>query len=151
MTINLNLPSQILDGQAEAIKEEDVENKNLCGIDKEFENHPDGTLCIEKRSWLSRFGGLKDMIILLVQPEIPQWKWEKITMDFITKLPKTSNGHDTIWVIIDRLTKSAYFLPLKETDSMERLTRLYLKEVVSRHEVLVSIISDHDSRFTSHF
>ncbi|GKC05984.1 putative reverse transcriptase domain-containing protein [Tanacetum coccineum] len=88
---------------------------------------------------------------LLVQPEIPQWKWEKITMDFITKLPKTSSGYDTIWVIVDRLTKSAHFLPMKETDSMERLTRLYLKEVVSRHGVPVSIISDRDSRFTSHF
>ncbi|GJX36840.1 putative reverse transcriptase domain-containing protein [Tanacetum coccineum] len=66
---------------------------------------------------------------LLVQPEIPQWKWEKITMDFITKLPKTSNGYDTIWVIVDRLTKSAHFLPMKENDSMEKLTRLYLKEV----------------------
>nr|GEU93698.1 putative reverse transcriptase domain-containing protein [Tanacetum cinerariifolium] len=75
----------------------------------------------------------------------------KITMDFITKLPKTSSGHDTIWVIIDRLTKSAHFLPMKETAMMERLTRLYLKEVVSRHEVLVSIIYDCYSRFTSCF
>ncbi|GJY61571.1 putative reverse transcriptase domain-containing protein [Tanacetum coccineum] len=88
---------------------------------------------------------------LLVQPELPQWKWEKITMDFITKLPKTSSGYDTIWVIADRLTKSAYFLPMKETDMMERLMRLYLKEVVSRHGVPVSIISDRDSRFTSYF
>ncbi|GJV39996.1 reverse transcriptase domain-containing protein, partial [Tanacetum coccineum] len=72
---------------------------------------------------------------LLVQPVIPQWKWEKITVDFITKLPKTSSGYDTIWVIVDRLTKSANFLPMKENDSMERLTRLYLKEVVSRHGV----------------
>ncbi|GJQ89948.1 putative reverse transcriptase domain-containing protein [Tanacetum coccineum] len=88
---------------------------------------------------------------LLVQPEIPQWKWEKITMDFITKLPKTSSGYDTIWVIVDRLTKSVHFLPMKETDTMERLTRLYLKEVVSRHGVPVSIISDRDSRFTSRF
>ncbi|GKA89448.1 putative reverse transcriptase domain-containing protein [Tanacetum coccineum] len=82
---------------------------------------------------------------------IPQWKWEKITMDFITKLPKTSSGYDTTWVIIDRLTKSAHFLPMKETNIMERLTRLYLREVVSRHGVPVSIISDNDSRFTSHF
>ncbi|GJV93772.1 reverse transcriptase domain-containing protein [Tanacetum coccineum] len=59
---------------------------------------------------------------LLVQPEIPMWKWERITMDFITKLPKTSNGHDTIWVIVDRLTKSAHFIPTRETDSMETLT-----------------------------
>ncbi|GJV79805.1 reverse transcriptase domain-containing protein [Tanacetum coccineum] len=62
---------------------------------------------------------------LLVQPEIPMWKWERITMDFITKLPKTSNGHDTIWVIVDRLTKSAHFIPTRETDSMETLTRFW--------------------------
>ncbi|GJV63441.1 putative reverse transcriptase domain-containing protein [Tanacetum coccineum] len=86
---------------------------------------------------------------LLVQPKISQWKWEKITMDFITKLPKTLSGYDTIWVIIDRLTKSIHFLPMKETDTMERLTRLYLKEVVSRHRVPVSVISDRVSRFTS--
>ncbi|GJZ60646.1 putative reverse transcriptase domain-containing protein [Tanacetum coccineum] len=71
-------------------------------------------------------------------------------MDFVTKLPKTSSGYDTIWVIVDRLTKSANYLPMKETNSMERLTRLYLKEVVSRHRVSVLIISDRDSRFTSH-
>ncbi|GKD23773.1 putative reverse transcriptase domain-containing protein, partial [Tanacetum coccineum] len=56
-------------------------------------------------------------------------------MDFITKLPKTSSGYDTIWVIVDRLTKSAHFLPMKETDTMERLTRIYFKEVVLRHGV----------------
>ncbi|GKE36303.1 putative reverse transcriptase domain-containing protein, partial [Tanacetum coccineum] len=88
---------------------------------------------------------------LLVQPEIPMWKWERITMDFITKLPKTSNGHDTIWVIVDRLTKSAHFIPTRETDSMETLTRLYIKEIVSRHGMPISIISDRDSYFTSRF
>ncbi|GJY15150.1 putative reverse transcriptase domain-containing protein [Tanacetum coccineum] len=88
---------------------------------------------------------------LLVQPEIPMWKWERITMDFVTKLPKTSNGHDTIWVIVDRLTKSTHFIPTRETDSMETLTMLYIKEIVSRHGVLISIISDHDSHFTSRF
>ncbi|GJW17677.1 putative reverse transcriptase domain-containing protein [Tanacetum coccineum] len=72
-------------------------------------------------------------------------------MDFVTKFPKMTSGHDTIWVIVGRLTKSAHFLPMKEIDSMEKLTRLYLKEVVSRHVVSVSIISDRDSRFTSHF
>nr|GFA09483.1 putative reverse transcriptase domain-containing protein [Tanacetum cinerariifolium] len=88
---------------------------------------------------------------LLVHPEIPMWKWERMTMDFVTKLPKTSNGHDTIWVIIDRLTKSAYFIPTRETYSMETLTRLYIKEIVSRHGVPISIISDRDSHFTSRF
>ncbi|GJT47553.1 hypothetical protein Tco_0956268 [Tanacetum coccineum] len=81
---------------------------------------------------------------LLVQPKIPEWKWENITMDFVTKLPKTASGQDMIWVIVDRLTKSAHFLPAKENDSMEKLTRQYLKEVVSRHGVPVSIISDRD-------
>ncbi|GJY73594.1 putative reverse transcriptase domain-containing protein [Tanacetum coccineum] len=88
---------------------------------------------------------------LLVQPEIPMWKWERITMDFITKLTKTLNKHDTIWVIIDHLTKSAHFIPTRETDSMETLTRLYIKEIVSRHGVPISIILDHDSHFTSRF
>ncbi|GJT54845.1 putative reverse transcriptase domain-containing protein [Tanacetum coccineum] len=87
---------------------------------------------------------------LLVQPEIPEWKWEKITMDFITKLPKTANGYDTIWVIVDRLTKSAHFLPMMENDPMERLMKLY-KEVVTRHGVHVSIIFNRDGRFTSLF
>ncbi|GJT67624.1 putative reverse transcriptase domain-containing protein [Tanacetum coccineum] len=88
---------------------------------------------------------------LLVQPEIPMWNWERITMDFITKLPKTSNGHDTIWVIVDRLTKSAHFIPTRETDSMETLKRLYIKEIVSRHGVPISIILDCNSHFTSRF
>ncbi|GKA09159.1 putative reverse transcriptase domain-containing protein [Tanacetum coccineum] len=83
--------------------------------------------------------------------EIPMWKWERITMDFITKLPKTSNEHDTIWVIVDRLTKSAHFIPTRETDSMKTLTRLNIKEIVSRHGVPISIISDSDSHFTSRF
>ncbi|GJZ09265.1 reverse transcriptase domain-containing protein [Tanacetum coccineum] len=88
---------------------------------------------------------------LLLQPKIPMWKWERITMDFIIKLPKTSNGHDTIWVIVDRLTKSAHFIPTRETNSMETLTRLYIKEIVSRHGVPISIILDRDSHFTSRF
>ncbi|GKE12014.1 hypothetical protein Tco_1415565 [Tanacetum coccineum] len=86
---------------------------------------------------------------LLVQPDIPKWKWEKITMDFITKLHKTAAGFNLIWVIVDRLTKSAHFLPMRETDSTENLTRLYMKEIVARHGIPVSIIFDRDSHFTS--
>ncbi|GJT75650.1 putative reverse transcriptase domain-containing protein [Tanacetum coccineum] len=88
---------------------------------------------------------------LLVQPKIPQWKWDNITMDFVTKLPRTSSGYDTIWVILDRLTKSAYFLPMRENDPMDKLARLYMKEVVTRHGIPVSIICGCDSRFTSNF
>ncbi|GJS36206.1 retrotransposon protein, putative, ty3-gypsy subclass [Tanacetum coccineum] len=88
---------------------------------------------------------------LLQQPEIPVWKGEGIAMDFVTKVPRASSGHDTIWVIVDRLTKSAHFLPMREDYKMERLARLYLNEIVARHGVLISIISDRDSRFTSRF
>nr|GFB82604.1 reverse transcriptase domain-containing protein [Tanacetum cinerariifolium] len=88
---------------------------------------------------------------LLVQPKIPKWKWDNITMDFVTKLPKTSQGYDTIWVIVDRLTKSTIFTPIRETDSMDKLAKIYLKEVVTRHGIPVSIISDCDPRFASNF
>ncbi|GKA46806.1 putative reverse transcriptase domain-containing protein [Tanacetum coccineum] len=88
---------------------------------------------------------------LLQQPEIPVWKWERITMDFVSKLSRMPCGYDTIWVIVDRQTKSAHFLPMKKTDSMEKLTRLYLKEIVCRHGVPVLIISDRDNHFTSKF
>ncbi|GJT26380.1 putative reverse transcriptase domain-containing protein [Tanacetum coccineum] len=88
---------------------------------------------------------------LLVQPKIPEWKWDNITMDFVTKLPKTSQGYDTIWVIVDRLTKSAIFTPMRETDPMDKLARIYLKEVVTRHGIPVSIICDRDPRFASNF
>ncbi|GJU93567.1 putative reverse transcriptase domain-containing protein [Tanacetum coccineum] len=196
-----------LQAQNEALKEGNVKNENLHGIDKSFEIRPDGTRCIKNRSWLPLFGGLRDLIMheshkskysihpgsdkmyhdlkklywwpnmkaiiaeyvskcltcsrvkaecqkpsgLLVQPEIPMWKWERITMDFVTKLPKTLTEHDAIWVIVDRLTKSAHFIPIRATDSMETLTRLYIKEIVSRHGVPISIISDRDSHFTSRF
>ncbi|GJR48721.1 putative reverse transcriptase domain-containing protein [Tanacetum coccineum] len=86
---------------------------------------------------------------LLVQPKVPQWKWDNITMDFITKLPRTSSGYDTIWVVIDRLSKSAHFLSIRKNDSMDKLARLYMKEVVTRHGIPVSIICDRDDRFTS--
>ncbi|GKE08066.1 putative reverse transcriptase domain-containing protein [Tanacetum coccineum] len=72
-------------------------------------------------------------------------------MDFVTKLPKTSQGYDTIWVIVDRLTKSTIFTPMRETDPMDKLARIYLKEVVTRHGIPVSIICDRDPRFTSNF
>ncbi|GJX46578.1 putative reverse transcriptase domain-containing protein [Tanacetum coccineum] len=88
---------------------------------------------------------------LLVQPKIPEWKWDNITMDFVTKLPKTPQGYDTIWVIVDRLTKSAIFTPIRETDPLDKLARIYLKEVVAGHGIPVSIICDRDPRLASNF
>ncbi|GJZ51781.1 reverse transcriptase domain-containing protein [Tanacetum coccineum] len=88
---------------------------------------------------------------LLVQPEIPEWKWDNITMDFITKLPKSSQGFDTIWVIVDRLTKSAHFLPIRENDPLDKLARLYLKTDSSKTQYLcqssVIVMGDSQSNF----
>ncbi|GJR55825.1 putative reverse transcriptase domain-containing protein [Tanacetum coccineum] len=88
---------------------------------------------------------------LLVQTEIPQWKWDNITKDFIMKLPMLSQGYDTIWVIVDRLTKFAIFVPMRETDPMEKLARMYLEEVVTRHGIPVLIICDRNPGFASNF
>nr|GEW13043.1 hypothetical protein [Tanacetum cinerariifolium] len=76
---------------------------------------------------------------------------DNITMDFITKLPKSSQGFDTIWVIVDRQTKSAHFLPIREIDQLDKLARLYLNRIVARHGIPASIICDRDGRFTSNF
>ncbi|GJY53170.1 putative reverse transcriptase domain-containing protein [Tanacetum coccineum] len=88
---------------------------------------------------------------LLQQPEIPEWKWDKITMDLITKLPRLRSGHDAIWVIDDKLTKSAHFLAIHGDFSTEKLARLYIDVIVARHGVPVSIILDRDGRFTLYF
>ncbi|KAL0445246.1 UNVERIFIED_CONTAM: Transposon Ty3-G Gag-Pol polyprotein [Sesamum latifolium] len=82
---------------------------------------------------------------------IPEWKWEKITMDFVVGLPRTLRKHDAIWVIVDRLTKSAHFLPIRQGDSLDKLAELYVAEIVRLHGVPVSIVSDRDPRFTSRF
>ena len=88
----------------------------------------------------------------LLQPlEIPEWKWEHLAMDFVVGLPKRKTNHDANWIIIDRLTKSTHFIPINERFSLEVLVQLYLKEIVVRHAVLVSIVSDKDPRFNSRF
>ncbi|GJX73215.1 putative reverse transcriptase domain-containing protein [Tanacetum coccineum] len=176
MTIGLDLPKQILNAQTEARKPENIKSEDVGGMLIENAKYPeamrtekleprtDGTLCLNGRSWLPCYGDLRTCLTcakvkaehqrqsgLLVQPEIPQWKWDNITMDFVTKLPRSSQGYDTIWVIVDRLTKSAIFIPMKETDPLEKLARMYLKEVVTRHGIPVSIICDRDPRFASNF
>ena len=79
------------------------------------------------------------------------WKWEKITMDFVTGLPRTQRQHDVIWVIVNRLTKSAHFLPVNVEDCLEKLAQSYVDEIVRLHGVLESIVSYRDPRFTSRF
>ncbi|GJW88778.1 putative reverse transcriptase domain-containing protein [Tanacetum coccineum] len=148
----LNLPKQILSAQSEARKEENFINEDLRGMINKLEPRADGTLCLNNRSWIPCLGDLRALIMheshkskysihpgsdkmyqdlkklywwpnmkAEIATYIPQWKWENITMDFVTKLSRIAAGQDTIW------------------------------EVVSKHGVPVSIISDRDGKFTSHF
>ena len=82
---------------------------------------------------------------------IPEWKWDRITMDFVVGLPLTGRKHDSVWVVVDRLTKSAHFLPVRTDYSLDKLAELYIKEIVRLHGIPISIISYRDSRFTSRF
>ncbi|GKC06429.1 putative reverse transcriptase domain-containing protein [Tanacetum coccineum] len=161
MTIDLNLPSQIVNVQAKAMKEENVSKENLRGMNKEFETRPDGTICIKKRSWLPCLGGLRGLIMhdshkskYSILPGSDKmyhdlkklYWWPNMKVDIATyvgkcltceKIKAEYQKPSDLLVIVDCLTKSTHFLPMKETDSM--------------HGVPVSIFSDQDSRFTSHF
>ena len=88
---------------------------------------------------------------LLQSLPIPEWKWDRITMDFVSGFPRTSQGHNAVWVIVDRLTKSAHFLGMKTTDITETLSQLYIREIVRLHGVPLSIVSDRDSQFVPRF
>jgi hypothetical protein len=88
----------------------------------------------------------------LLQPmKIPEWKWEEVGMDFIVGLPRTQRGYDSIWVIVDRLTKVAHFLLVKTTYIGTRLAELYMERVVCLHGVPKKIVSDRGTQFTSQF
>jgi hypothetical protein len=88
----------------------------------------------------------------LLQPlKVPMWKWEEVRMDFITGLPRSNRGHDSIWVIVDRLTKVAHFLPVKTTHKGRDLADLYMSKIVSLHGVPKVIVTDRGTQFTSRF
>nr|GEV03229.1 reverse transcriptase domain-containing protein [Tanacetum cinerariifolium] len=180
MTIHSSIKAKILEAQSEAFKNVSTPTEMLKGLDNQLERKEDGGLYLAERIRVPVYGNLRSLIMneahamrysihpgankmyydlrehqkpsgLLQQPEIPEWKWEKITMDFINKLPRIHSGHDSIWVIIDRLTKFAHFLAIREDYKTEKLARLYINGIIARHGVAVSIISDRDSYFTSRF
>nr|GEV58376.1 putative reverse transcriptase domain-containing protein [Tanacetum cinerariifolium] len=161
----------ILSAQKEAVDEYAGLQK---GLDEMIEQRSDTTLYYLDRIWVPLKGDVRTLIMgkahkskYSVHPGSDKiyydlrdrywWhgmkndiaEYNRIAMDFVTKLPRTSSGHDTIWVIVDRLTKYAYFLPIREDYKMDRLARLYLNEIVARHDVSILIISNRDSHFTS--
>ncbi|GKA70493.1 retrotransposon protein, putative, ty3-gypsy subclass [Tanacetum coccineum] len=127
MTLQSSIKDKILAAQEEASNESTRDMYWWPGMKKDIVVHVSKCLtCLKVNAEHQRPSGL------MQQPEIPKWKWERIAMDFVTKLPRTSSGHDTIWVIVDRLTKSAHFLHMREDYKMDRLARLYQNEIVAR-------------------
>ncbi|GJV11403.1 putative reverse transcriptase domain-containing protein [Tanacetum coccineum] len=158
--------SVVADALSEASKVENVIAEMLHGLDQLMERNEDGGMYF---IWVLLIGDVRKLIMdeayasrYLVHPGADKTyydlrdmygghKWDNIIMDFIMKLPTSKSGHDTIWVVVDRLTKSAHFMAIRENYSMEKLARLYIDEIVAQHGVPVSIISDRDGRFTSRF
>ncbi|GJW48565.1 putative reverse transcriptase domain-containing protein [Tanacetum coccineum] len=173
MTLQSSIKDMILAAQKEAFDESAGLQK---GLDEMVELRNDGALYYLDRIWVPLKGDVRTLIMdethkskysvhtgtnkMYYDLRDRYWwsgmkkdiaVYERIAMDFVTKLPRTSSGHDTIWVIVVRLTKSAHFLPMCEDFKMDRLARLYLNEIVARHGVPISIISDPNSHFTSRF
>ena len=87
-----------------------------------------------------------------LQPlNIPEWKWEDISMDFIVGLPRTQKGYNSIWVVVDMLTKSAHFIPINTHYSTKKYAELYVERILCLHGIPKTIISDRGSQFTAHF
>ncbi|GJX97582.1 putative reverse transcriptase domain-containing protein [Tanacetum coccineum] len=158
VTVHNNLPEQIQNAQVEACKEENIGAEGFHGEGETFEVRFDGTKCLKGRVWLPLFGGLRGLIML----ESHKSKYsihtgsDKMYHD-LRKLYWCPNMKADIATyvnmiqFVDRLTKSTHFIPMNEKYKMDKLTRLYLKEIVCRHGVPVSIISDRDPRFASRF
>nr|GEV36063.1 putative reverse transcriptase domain-containing protein [Tanacetum cinerariifolium] len=169
MTMGLNLPKKILEAQTEALKPENLSAEDVGGMlrkdlpKEKLEPRADRTLCLNNMSWVPCFGDLRTLVIhesrkpkyslhsgfdKMYQNLKQLYWWANMKENIATYLSKCLTCSK---VIVDHLTKSAHFLPMRENDPMEKLMKLYMKEVVTRHGVLVSIISDRDGRFTSLF
>ncbi|KAA0049993.1 putative polyprotein [Cucumis melo var. makuwa] len=168
--VRSSLVTEIVRRQSEDSNLQKKLEKSKKDLEVEFELRTDGAIVKQGRLCASNISELKNVILeeahssayamhpvrqrpggFLNPLPVPEWKWEHITMDFLFGLPRTSSGHDGIWVIVDRLTKTARFLPVKATSTLDQLARLYVDKIVSQYGVPVSIVSDRDPRFTSKF
>nr|GEU33891.1 putative reverse transcriptase domain-containing protein [Tanacetum cinerariifolium] len=129
MTIHSGIKARILESQIEDSKDINSQVEMLKGLDKKFERKEDGRLYLGRRIWVPVYGDLRTLLMNEAH----------------------ATRHDSSWVIVDRLTKSAHLLAVREDFKTEKLARLYINEIVARHDVPVSIISDRDSYFTSRF
>ncbi|GJR59531.1 putative reverse transcriptase domain-containing protein, partial [Tanacetum coccineum] len=176
MTIQSGVKGMILAAQGEAFNQENIFAKRLHGLDLQMEKKGDESLYFMDRIWVPLVGGVRtpgmkrDIATyvseyltcakvkaehqrpsgLLQQPKIPEWKWESITIDFIIKLPRTRNGHNAIWVVVDRLTKSAHFLGIHEDYSTEKLVRLYTDEIVKALGTRLDISTAYHPQIDGH-
>ncbi|GKA47268.1 putative reverse transcriptase domain-containing protein, partial [Tanacetum coccineum] len=163
LELGLNLPKQILSAQSEARKEENFINEDLHGMINKLKPRADRTLCLNNRSSVLCFGDLRALIMhesykskysihhgsdKMYQDLRRLYWWPNMKAQIATYVSKCLT---CVKVIVDPLTKSAHFLPMREDDTLEKLTRQYLKEVVSKNRVPVSIISDCDRKFASYF
>nr|GEV40352.1 putative reverse transcriptase domain-containing protein [Tanacetum cinerariifolium] len=165
-TIQSGLKAKVLEAQGEASKDLKAPPEWLSGLERHFEKRDDGGVYFFDRVWISSVGGIRKLIMdeahttrYSVHPGADKmyydlkdlYWWPGMKRDIAECVSKClTSGHDAIWVVLDRLTKSAYFLPIREDYKTEKLERIYINEIVARHGVPVSIISDRDGRFASH-
>nr|GEX22547.1 reverse transcriptase domain-containing protein [Tanacetum cinerariifolium] len=138
VTENANNKRKWEEAQIEAQKPENIKNEDWPNVKADITTHVSRCLtCATVKAEHQRPSGL------LVLFEIPQWKWDNITMDFVTNLPNSSQGCNTIWMIVVQLTKSAIFVPMRETNPIEKLARMYLKEYHANEALAISLDGLH--------
>ncbi|GJY35019.1 putative reverse transcriptase domain-containing protein [Tanacetum coccineum] len=175
ITIHSGLKTKILEAQGEASKDFKAPAECLRGLEKHFERRDDGGIYFFDRIWIPSVGGVRKLIMdeahtsrysihpgadkmyydlrdLYWWPGMKRdiaeyWKWEKITMDLVTKFSRSSSGYDAIWVVVDRLTKSAHFLPIREDYKTEKLARIYINKIIARHGVRAEYTWEREDQF----
>ncbi|XP_024965888.1 uncharacterized protein LOC112506091 [Cynara cardunculus var. scolymus] len=167
LSIQFMLIDDLRRWQVEALKPEHVKSERMVGCIDSLLEDSCGLKVFRARIWgmkvdIGRYVGRCITCLQVkaehqnpygsLQPlEVPVWKWEELTIDLVTKSPKTSHQHDSVWVIVDRLTKSDHFLAVREDYSMNRWAQIYIDEIISHHDVPIKVVFDRDSRFTSNF